>query len=196
MSRTKINAATDDLVQDAGSVLLSLIQGEQLEFPVNLNFLEIVDNTYTFEAALVEGLNNGAGGKPTTIAVAPDKKTLTVRIPLAAGIWDIGTVYTANQYVTENGLFYLLNGTATVGTAPSLDATNWDVMTKPNRVFIQLTELLSIDPPYAVQPDTGSPVYAFLELRVTEPANGILTRTWKPVRGLVEFLFSPTAINP
>ena len=49
---------------------------------------------------------------------------------------------------------------------------------------------------YQVQPSVAGSTYGFFELRVTEPANPIFARTWKPIRGMVEIQFSPTDIVP
>jgi hypothetical protein len=61
-------------------------------------------------------------------------------------------------------------------------------------VYIQFPDDLAGG--WAVQPGVNFNTYGFFELRVTEPLDAILTHTWKPVRGMVEMLFSPTEAVP
>jgi len=58
-----------------------------------------------------------------------------------------------------------------------------------NTIFIRFNKELISD--WTVKPTPGVPVYGFFELRVTEPA-GDFPKTWKPIRGLIQFGFSPT----
>ncbi|MDH5182254.1 MAG: hypothetical protein OEX12_00055 [Gammaproteobacteria bacterium] len=196
MARSKITNISNDLTSDGGGVLISLIQGEQDEFPITLNFVDVVSNTYTFEAVLIEGENDGSGQRPATIrATSPNKAVLTVRVPLDKGVWSAAVTYLFNDYVEFGGSIYIASGAPSISIDPVADPDNWTPHVE-NRVFIQFGSALSVTPAYAVQPAVGLPVYGFLEMRVTEPNIGAYTRTWKPLRGLVEFLFSPTAQVP
>ena len=196
MARSSITSTSDDLIDDSGSVLISLIQGESMDFPINLNFLDVIDNTYSLEAVVIEGNNDGNGSKPTTIqSPSPAEMTLQVRVPTDKGAWATDGIYLISDYVAHNGLFYLVIGSPTVALSPDLDPDNWEEFT-PNRVFVELTEFISISPAFNETPEVSKPVYAFFELRVQEPPSAILRRTWKPVRGLIEVLFSPTALVP
>jgi hypothetical protein len=69
-----------------------------------------------------------------------------------------------------------------------LDA-KWEVTTL-NKIYVQFPNTLATG--WAVQPLASSATYGFFELRVTEPTDAVFTRTFKPVRGMVEILFSPT----
>ncbi len=198
MARSPLTSIEQDLIDDGGSVLWSFIKGEQLEFPITLNFLAdaTFQANYTFEAVVVEGFNDGAGTKPVTIATNPVKTVLTVRSPQNRGGWAAATTYSKEDIVLYNSIYYkaLASITGNVGNqAPNLATNLWQV-TVLNKIYVQFP--LTLASTWAVQPTVGAPVYGFFELRVTEPTDSIITRTWKPVRGMVEILFSPTDIVP
>lgn len=193
MARSQLADVSTDLQSDTGSVLWSLIQGEQLEFAVTLNFLTNAGVGYTYEAVVIEGNNIvGDGSIPDTARVGGVETTLTVRVPTDRGTWNGATAYDREDVVFYSGLYYkLFSGTARVSaTIPSSDVL-WEVYV-PNKVYIQFSKTLSLTPPYTVQPTNVSAVHGFFELAVTEPAGGVFQRTWKPMRGLLEILFSPT----
>jgi hypothetical protein len=194
MARTKITTTSDDLIDDSGNILWSTIQGEQLEFPVTLSFIELLTDNYTLEAVVIEALNDGSGIRPTTIEPSGVQNTLNIRRPVNRGTWAAGTAdYVVNDYVLHNGLYYILESVDSVGVAPDTD-TAWSEYAL-NTVYIQFTSDLSLT--YTIQPSVDKPVYGFFELSVQEPATaGLLQRVWKPARGLVEFLFSPTHLVP
>jgi hypothetical protein len=118
--------------------------------------------------------------------------TLTVRRPTYLGTWDPNAAYNKEEIVLHNTIYYkLLGGVARMfPTVPSADPL-WEVTTL-NTVYIQFPSTLAGT--WSVQAAVGKPVYGFIELRVTEPTDPVFTRTWKPVRGLVEILFSPTDV--
>jgi hypothetical protein len=199
MARARITDTTTDLQTDSGSVLWSIVQGEQLEFPISLNFLtNAYGGGYTFEAVVIEAANLGTLDEdgleqiPTTVQPAGVEDTLVVRVPVELGVWNAATAYTREQVVTYgSGTYKRSNGTAIVdGTAPDV-SPDWDSY-NPNQVFIQFAKTLSLN--WAVQPLPGIPVHGFFELRVTEPSSVVYPRTWKPMRGMIEFLFSPTEV--
>jgi len=70
-----------DLVSDSGSILWSLVNGESLEFEVELDFIDDVRGGYEYEAVLIEGNNDGGGSVPSEIMPGGSFKTLHVRIP-------------------------------------------------------------------------------------------------------------------
>ena len=45
---------------------------------------------------------------------------------------------------------------------------------------------------WTVQPSPDKPVYGYIELEVRDTGEGNLQQIWKPLRGLVEVLYSPT----
>ena len=195
MARSRFNNITSDAINDGGTVLISLVQGEQIELPVIVDFIE--DPTlYNYEAALVEADNQAEQTTPPVkIKGSPTKSTLTVRIPSWKGVWSASTAYTTGNLVSVNGSIYERIGYAANvvdSESPSTpDSTKW-MLSHRGKLFIQLTSDLSST---YLPPSVGSPSYGFLELRVTEKA-GAFPRTYKPIRGVVEFLFSPTHITP
>ena len=198
MARSRLPDTVSDQTSDSGNLLWSIVQGEQLEFPVTFgpNFIEDVTTPgYVFEAALVEGLNTpDQESAPEMIRTGGVTDTLVVRVPTYMGLWDAINAYNKEEVVLYGGNYYkLLGGVARVNaTTPDLDPL-WEV-TSLRRVYVQFDK--DIAATWTVQPGVGNPVYGFFELRVTEPTDAIFTRTWKPVRGVVEILFSPTHVTP
>lgn len=197
MARSSITDISTDLIDDSGSVLWSIVRGEQLEYPIELKFIETANAGYIYEAVVVEALNLGDGEKPTTIRPSGVQSRLTVRTLTYRGVWEAAQAYNREEYVKySDGKYYkLLGGVARVNvTTPDLDPL-WEEY-NPNTIYVQFPRTLSVTPAWTVAPDAELSVYGFFELRVTEPNDSIFTRTWKPVRGLVEILFSPTDIVP
>ena len=194
MARSAINSVSSDPIDDSGSVLWSIIKGEQLEYPATLDFLTNVSN-HTFEAVVVEGENiSGQTTAPTVHKSGGVQTVLTVRIPTSRGNWDGAQSYNTHEIVRYNSKYYYLSyGIARVSSSPPDTDSTWGE-TAMNVVFLQFPSTLASD--WSVQPIVASPVYGFFELRVTEPASVAFRRTWKPVRGMVEILFSPTDIVP
>jgi hypothetical protein len=195
MARSRLTNTTQDLVTDAGAVLWSLVKGEQLEFPVILNFVEDASvkptNNYIYEAVIVEANNiTNQTERPTSVRPSGQKSTLFVRLPYYVGQWSATSAYNKEEVVEYAQKYYkLLSGIArTNNTSPSSDPL-WEE-TVLNKIYVQFPAgLISA---WSVQPVVDSPVYGFFELRVTEPTDAIFTRTFKPVRGMLEVLFSPT----
>ncbi len=190
MARSPITDIKDDLISDGGSVLWSFVKGEQLEFPITLNFIEDITAGYTYEAVVVEALNTETETLPTTIQPNGVQTALTVRIPTKRGNWDPGQAYNKEDVVLYSGIYYkLVVGAGRVNATPPTSDPTWQV-TSLSKIYIQFMK--SLGSTWALQPSVGFPVYGFFELRVTEPQDSIFRRTYKPVRGLVQILFSPT----
>lgn len=199
MARSYITAPGDDLVTDSGTVIWSLIRGEQLEFPVTLNFIEDVtaENPatqlpmYTFEAKLVEAQNiANQTGVPTSIMPVPAITDIVVRVPENRGTWESIQVYNKEDVVLYNGIHYkYLGGPPTTGEAPPDINPEWEV-TSLSKVYLQFPKTLGSN--WTVLPGVSYSVYGYFELRVTEAYDFLYPRTWKPVRGMVQFLYSPT----
>lgn len=191
MARSRLTNPTNDLVTDSGAVLWSFVKGEQLEFPVTMNFVEDVTAGYTYEAVVVEADNQPLQEEtPTTVKLNGITTVLTVRVPTNRGNWDAPQAYNREEIVKYDGKYYkLTRGVARVNaTTPDLDPL-WEEANL-SRVYLQFPKTLANN--WSVDPSVGYPVYGFFELRVTEPVDGVFRRTWKPVRGMVEILFSPT----
>jgi len=194
MARSPITEIADDLITDGGSVLWSFVKGEQLEFPITMNFLTDVTAGYTYEAVVVEALNTSEGSIPTTIQPSGVQTILVVRIPTKRGNWDAAQAYNKEEVVLYNGIYYkLLTGAGRINSTPPSSDPVWSV-TSLSKLYIQYPSTLGST--WTVSPTVGASVYGFFELRVTEPVDSIFRRTWKPVRGLVQILFSPTDIVP
>lgn len=195
MARSKLTETRDDLIEDSGSVLWSFVKGEQLEFPITLNFVENVTAGYTYEAVVVEADNILEDDSvPTSIKSGGVQTRLPVRVPVYRGTWEPIQAYNREEVTFYNGKYYKLNyGVARVNSvSPDLDPA-WEEASL-SRIYLQFPKLLGAD--WSTQPTVGHPVYGFFELRVTEPNNSIFQRTWKPIRGMVQIQFSPTEIVP
>lgn len=110
--------------------------------------------------------------------------------------------------VTLNWLTNLSSYTLKVTVIEALNAGDGKIPTavRPSGVITQLPILDDIPTDntfkivfpeelitsWSVQPTPDKPVYGFVELEVRDPGVGNLKQIWKPVRGLVEVLFSPT----
>ena len=196
MARARLTEVTNDLISDDGAVLWSLVRGEQLEFPVSLTFIENASDGYEYEAVVVEAKNAVDQTEPPTEVqpVSPSKTALNVRVLTDRGAWDALQAYNAEEIVSFGGLHYkLAEGAGRVSATEPDEDPLWEEHV-PNKVYVQFPSTLASD--WAQDPEVGVPVYGFFELRVTEPADAVYQRTWKPVRGMVEVLFSPTEVVP
>ncbi len=194
MARAKLTDIRTDVSSDSGAVLWSFVKGEALEFTIVLDFLDNAPvDAYTFEAVVVEAANVAdQPDKPTFVQAGGVATTLSIRRPDLLGDWLASTGYNYENVVLYNNKYYrLLNGVNRVSSVtPDLDPL-WEETTL-NRVYVQFPADLASD--WAVSPTVLGNVYGFFELRVTEPSNVVFVRTWKPVRGMVEILFSPTDV--
>lgn len=198
MARSRLTNTTQDLIADGGAVLWSFVKGEQLEFPITLNFVEDASvkptNNYIYEAVVVEASNISAqSDRPTTVKTNGIQTRLFVRLPIYLGNWQAAVAYNKEDVVLYSGKYYkLLQGSGRINsTLPNADSY-WKETTL-NTIYLQFPSTLATT--WTVQPIADSAVYGFFELRVTEPTDPIFTRTFKPVRGMVEILFSPTDVT-
>jgi hypothetical protein len=143
MARSRITSASQDLISDNGAVLASIVDGEQIQLDVTLNWVTNLSG-YQLKVTVIEALNTGDGKIPT--AVQP------------SGV------------ITQ---------------LPILDATITD-----NTFKIVFPENLIAT--WTTQPSPDKPVYGYIELEVKDTGTGNLQQIWKPLRGLVEVLYSPT----
>ena len=195
MARSKLTETKDDLIEDSGSVLWSFVKGEQLEFPITLNFVENVMAGYTYEAVVVEANNALEDDSiPTSIKSGGVQTKLVVRVPVYRGTWDSAQAYNREEVILYGSKYYkLVYGVARANSlSPDIDLA-WEEISL-NRIYLQFPKELGAT--WSTQPAVGRPVYGFFELRVTEPTDNIFQRTWKPIRGMVQIQFSPTEIVP
>jgi hypothetical protein len=191
MARSKLTDTTIDPLMDSGNILWSFVKGEQLEFPIVLDFLENAAAGYAYEAVVIEALNKpNILERPVSIKPGGVQTNLTIRLPNFIGTWNSSTAYSTNNIVKYNDKYYTLTaGTNRVSTTiPSSDIL-WSETTL-NTVHIQFLSTLGNN--WEIEPTVEQAVYGFVELRVTEPSGTPFRRTWKPIRGMVELLFSPT----
>jgi len=196
MARTPITESGEDLVDDSGTVLWSFIRGEQLEFPIVINFLTdcTLTSGYVFEAIVIEAENApNQTAPPDTIEVAGEVTDFAVGTGIRQlddqGTWNGATAYDAGDLVLYSAKYYtLLGGTGRVSaTLPNVDSY-WAECTK-NTIFIRFPDTLGST--WAIKPKIGYSTYGFFELSVQEPSAFAFRRKWKPVRGMVELLYSP-----
>lgn len=199
MARALITETTNDLISDAGAILWSIVIGEQLEFPITLNFIENMPltgiETYEYEAVVIEGDNVAEQSeRPTTIKPNGAQTKLVIRVPVYVGYWNPPEAYNREEVVLYNNKYYKLrSGISRVSSIPPDQDPLWEE-TLYNIIYLQFPKTLGAD--WEISPTTEVPVYGFFELRVTEPLDAVFTRTWKPIRGMVQLLFSPTHIVP
>jgi hypothetical protein len=200
MARSRLTNTTLDLIADGGAVLWSFVKGEQLEFPIVLNFVEDAsiktpsNLNYVYEAVVVEAANvSGQTEIPVDVRVGGIQDKLVIRIPRLIGTWGAGSAYNKEEVVLHVGKYYKLTKGAGITTgAPTVDPL-W-VETTLNTIYLRFPSTMAAT--WSVQPKVDSPVYGFFELRVTEPTDSMnFPRTFKPVRGMVEILFSPTDVT-
>jgi hypothetical protein len=195
MARSRLTDTSLDIISDAGAILWSMVYGEQLEFPITLNF--IIDasvkpsGNYIYEAVVIEAKNvAGQTDRPTAVQPGGTTTRLFVRLPRYLGVWQPTQAYNKEEVVLYNGIYYkLLNGIAVTSSITPDTNTNWEI-TKLNKIYVQFPNTLGNT--WVTKPLADSASYGFFELRVTEPTDPIFTRTFKPVRGMIELLFSPT----
>ena len=147
MARSRINSKSKDLISDNGSVLVSVIEGEQIHMDVTLNWLTNL-STYTMVAKVVEA----------------NSSTLD---------------YTKDELPTQEQT----GGVITTLTIIDSDPTD-------NNFKIVIPETL-IDS-WTTQPRPNKPSFGWIGLEVRDNGTGADQQIWKPMRGLVEVLYSPS----
>lgn len=190
MARSKITSQGVQLQNDSGAVLFSLVEGEQLDYLITLNWLTDITG-YEFEVVIMEGNNTGSGSPPSTPRVAGVNTTLTLAMPTDRGTWLSSNGYSENDIVLYNAVTYrkLVGVSEVNATLPNVDAT-WEVYVN-NKFNIQFPMALTDTWTVKALPDKA--VYGFIDMRITEPVPAVgLRKTFKPMQGLVEILFSPT----
>lgn len=193
MARSSISKPVIDVITDDGSILWSIVRGEQLEQVININFLTNVFG-YEYEAVVVEGENVvNATEPPESIAsVSPKITSLNVRVPTEKTEWNSAVAYDREDIVPFQGKYYRkLYGVGIINNTPPNMSADW-VETKANIIYVQIPSNLGSN--WALQPTASYSTYGFFELRVTEPIGSVYRKTWKPVRGIIKLDFSPTEL--
>jgi len=143
MGRDRISSPSKDAIKKAGTVLVSVIHGEQIHLNLTASWMTTLTGA-TVTAKIVEGLNDGEGTIPTAVANTPQVTNLTI----------------IDDDVSDNQFKILI---------PENLITNWDQAPLPDK-----------------------PVYGFIGLEIQDANSGNNQQIWKPLRGLVEVLYSPT----
>ena len=192
MARSRISGREIDLQKDNGSVLWSFIQGEQLAYNVTFDWIDNL-NGMIIEAAVVES-DSIPGALPTNIKPNGVQEKLQTYTPPFKFDWVSGTAYNKKDLVAVPGIveYYQALTNHSNNVSPELDVDNWKIYGKHNIVTLVFPDTLSTD--YEIQPEPDKPIYAYFELSLTE-AGTDYNKSWKPMRGLIEFLFSPTQIT-
>jgi len=191
MARSKIRSQGVQLDTDDGAVLFSIVQGEQMDYEITLNWLTDIEG-YTFEAVVMEALNTGNGKIPKDIRPSGVNTTLTISTPIDRGVWSSLTSYSIDDVVTYNGLTYrnIADTLVASSVTPDVRNTAWERYTN-NKIRIQFLDTFGAT--WTVQPAPDKAVYGFFDLSVREPASvSGLRKTYKPMQGMVELCFSPT----
>jgi len=147
MARSKINSKSKDLIDDNGSVLLSVIEGEQIHMDVTLNWVTNLSG-YTLTAKIVEA----------------DSSSLD---------------YAKEELPTQEQT----GGVITTLTIIDSDPTD-------NNFKIVIPEALVDN--WTTQPRPDKPSFGWIGLEVRDSGTGSNQQIWKPMRGLVEVLYSPS----
>jgi len=172
MARSSITSKSKDLISDDGSILVSLIKGEQTQIAVTLNWITNL-NGYIITPKVIEGANNSSGTLPTQVhQTNPNIRLLQV-------------LYTTGGNLTLD---------ANASTTGSANNNNTFTLVFPEDLITQGGSG-SNDGSYNVQPDINKPVYGFLGVEVKDTGTGPLQQIYKPFRGLVEIRFSPTEVS-
>jgi hypothetical protein len=192
MSRTKLTVAGTDLVTDSGNVSWSFIKGEQLEMPVDLALLGGAPNqNFIFECDYVESTGD-------TVTPLGAKGSITVRYLRHRGAWSATGEYSPGDCCVYDGKGYMRSGTTGINATPPASSPLWS-QTSVNTVFLQFKSDFVNN--FVRQPAVGAAATAFFELAVKEQltavespnVNNLMPRIWKPVRGRIEVLYSPTS---
>lgn len=189
MARSRLPNPAVDLIKDGGAVLFSFIDGEQIEYPIDLNFLHSPSG-HTIVVSVVEARNIPLQTeKPISAEPGGVRTDLSLRIPKFRGAFSPITAYSVGDMVSYNGLCYIRALSPLMVDPLTPDLNPYWVESPRSRIYIQFPSTLCDN--WKVRPQVGYAVYGFIEVSVTEN-EGQFPRTWKPVRGMVELLFSPT----
>ena len=146
MPRSKINSRSKDVVQDNGAVVISIIEGEQLQLNLTLNWLTNLTG-YTLTCKVIEA------------DMAGQKDISNYPVAVQAG-----------------------------GAVTTLQIIDGDVTDNTFKLVIP-EDLIDT---WIAQPTPNSPSYGWIGLEVRDSGTGSAQQVWKPFRGMVEVLFSPS----
>jgi len=143
MGRSRLSSPSKDTVNDNGTVLVSVVDGEQIQMQLTVGWMTNLSSA-NIVAKIVEGSNLGDGELPEGTATNPIVKTLVI----------------LDQDATDNVFKIVI---------PEDLTSTWSQKATPNK-----------------------PVYGFIGLEIDDGGIGSAKQIWKPLRGLVEVLYSPS----
>lgn len=138
MARSNITNTTSDLVSDDGAVCIPVAHGEQLHFEVTCGWLSDMTG-YSIECKVVEGLNDGEGTKPTSVAVTPVTTTIAI----------IDTVTNDNKFKF---------------VIPANLVAAWDVQPKPDKPVFGFIDIEVRDPGSGSAQQIWKPLRGLIEV--------------------------------
>lgn len=185
MARSKLPNPAVDLITDGGAVLFSLIMGEQFEYPIDLQ--NVLPEEFNLYAVVIEANNiSSQTEQPTSVEPGGVVTLLDVRVPTFVGEWDSVTDFNPHEMVAYAGKYWIREDTPADHSTP--DVGPWYEATR-GRIYLRISDRIGTD--WNILPEVGFPTYGFLEISLTEKV-GLFKRIYKPVRGMVQVLFSPT----
>jgi len=143
MGRSRLSSPSKDTINDDGTTLVSVVDGEQIQIQLTVGWMTNLSNANIL-AKVVEGNNLGDGELPDGTATNPIVTTLVI----------------LDQDATDNVFKIVL---------PEDLTASWSQKATPNK-----------------------PVYGFIGLEIDDGGAGSARQIWKPLRGLVEVLYSPS----
>jgi len=151
MARKRINSKSKDLLNGPGTVLMSVIDGEQIRMSITAGWLTNLSG-YTITCKIVEADTSNINH------FAADKDDRLPIMPQAGG-----------QVV---------------------DVSIIDLDVNDNAFEIVLPE--NITDGFTTMPLPEQPAYGWIGVEIADAGVGANQQIWKPFRGLVEILYSPT----
>jgi hypothetical protein len=139
MARSRLTDASEDLINDSGSVLVSVIQGEQIHLELTLSWVTNLEG-YNIIAKVQEAVNDGQG------TVSPDVKPDGV----------IDTLPLLNPLTTDNKVTLVV---------PKTLSKDWSVQPKPDRPVYGFIELKVEDTGTGSQQQIWKPFRGLVEVR-------------------------------
>lgn len=151
MSRKRINSKSKDLIKGSGTVLLSVIDGEQVRISLTAGWLTTLVG-YTITAKIVEAdtsaINHFAVDKDDRLPITPQASGQVVVVPII------------DADVTDNVFEIVIPDSLTAG--------------------------------FITPPLPERPAYGWIGVEIADTGTGDNQLKWKPFRGLVEILYSPS----
>lgn len=147
MARSRINSRSKDLITDDGSVLVSVVEGEQIHVDITLNWITNLSG-YTITVKVVEA----------------DSSNLD---------------YNNGELPTEEQVG---------GQITTLELIDDDITDNTFKIVIPENLIDS----WVTQPLPEKPAYGWIGMEVRDGGTGKQAQVWKPMRGLVEVLYSPS----